>query len=72
MIASRPAAHPVIKNRAAGLTRYTIDKNAGLSRLLVKHNPDGTKNCCVYGIYTRNKKDFFDFGFKTLINPIGD
>ncbi len=35
---------------AAGPTRYTIDKNAGLSRLLVKHNPDGTKTCYVYGM----------------------
>ncbi|NJR42026.1 MAG: hypothetical protein HC767_04595 [Akkermansiaceae bacterium] len=35
---------------ATGTTRYTVDKNASLSRLFIKHNPDGTKTYYVYGI----------------------
>jgi RHS repeat-associated protein len=35
---------------ASGTTRYTVDKNASLDRLLVKHNPDGTRNYYVYGM----------------------
>jgi RHS repeat-associated protein len=31
-------------------TRYTIDPNGTLSRLLVKHNPDGTKTYYIYGL----------------------
>jgi RHS repeat-associated protein len=33
-----------------GTTRYSIDPNAELSRLLIKHNPDSTKTYYVYGI----------------------
>ena len=33
-----------------GTTRFTIDANANMSRLLVRHNPDGTKTFYVYGL----------------------
>ena len=33
-----------------GTTRFTIDANANMSRLLVRHNPDGTKTFFVYGL----------------------
>jgi len=33
-----------------GTTRFTIDPNANMSRLLVRHNPDGTKTFYVYGL----------------------
>lgn len=36
--------------QGANTTRYTIDPNGKLSRLLVKHNPDGTKTYYVYGL----------------------
>jgi len=35
---------------ASGTTRYVIDPNGGLSRLLVKHAPDGGKTFYVYGL----------------------
>jgi RHS repeat-associated protein len=36
--------------QGANTTRYTIDPNGPLSRLLVKHNPDGTKTYYVFGL----------------------
>ena len=35
---------------ASGTTRFVTDANANMSRLLVRHNPDGTETYFVYGL----------------------
>ncbi|TVP81333.1 MAG: RHS repeat protein [Puniceicoccaceae bacterium] len=35
---------------ASGTTRFVIDANANMSRLLVRHNPDGSETYFVYGL----------------------
>ena len=35
---------------SSGTTRFVVDANANMSRLLVRHNPDGTETYYVYGL----------------------
>lgn len=59
----------------AGTTRYTIDPNSQMSRLLIKHNADSTKTFYVYGIGLLYEVDEAEntktFHFDQVGNTIG-
>ncbi len=63
-----------------GETRYSVDPNAELSRLLIKHNPDDTKTYYVYGIgllyevdETNNAKTYhYDQSGSTIVRTNDD
>jgi RHS repeat-associated protein len=42
--------HRCTMTDASGTTRFVIDANANMSRLLVRHNPDGSETYFVYGL----------------------